>query len=83
MVALSGRKMSDGVERALSYIPTAAFAALVASDLFDPANLALGIWPLLRPMLAALPVVVVAKKSKSLGLCIVVGVGFYWLLTLI
>ena len=83
MLALSGQRMGENITRALSYITTAAFAALVMSDLFNPAALSLGLWPFLRPAAAAIPVLLTARWTKSLGACILVGVGGYWLLTLL
>ena len=36
LFALKGRQLPEGVERALGFIPPAAFAALVANDLLTP-----------------------------------------------
>ena len=85
MIALAGRELSSGVETALSYIPVAAFAALIANDLFKPDVWATAAspWVVLMPFLAAIPVVICAVKTKSLALCIVVGCGTYALLMLI
>ena len=44
MLALSGKRLSQCVIAALEYIPSAAFAALVMSDLFNPATFASGLW---------------------------------------
>ena len=38
LLALKGRELSPRVSEALGLIPPAAFAALVANDLFDPAG---------------------------------------------
>lgn len=81
MCALSERPLSRRVTTALEYIPAAAFAALVMSDLFDPAALATGLWPALLPFCAALPVMAVAHKTRSLGLSVVVGLAAYAALT--
>lgn len=83
MLALSDKRLSQNVIAALAYIPSAAFAALVMSDLCNPATFATGLWPALLPTCAAVPTVLVALKKPSLGLCIVVGVGTYGLLTLL
>ena len=83
MLALSSKRLSPRVIAALEYIPSAAFAALVMSDLFNPATFAAGLWPALLPVCAAAPTVLVALKKPSLGLCILVGVGTYGLLTLL
>ena len=85
MCALSERPLSQRVMTALEYIPAAAFAALVMSDLFDPAAFANGLWPALLPFCAALPVMAVSYKTNSLGLSVVVGLAAYaalaWLTT--
>ena len=70
---LKGRSLPDAVERALGFIPSAAFAALVAA----------GIWPAAMPLVAGAVVVMVAWRTKSLLGCAVAGVVSYALLTLI
>lgn len=62
---------------ALGYIPPAAFAALVANDLFSPGAFAAGPWPALLPMAAAAVVVIVAKKTRSMLWCCIAGVVAY------
>ena len=71
---LKGRSLPDAVERALGFIPSAAFAALVANDLLSPGMFAL---------VASAVVVMVAWRTKSLLGCAVAGVVSYALLTLI
>jgi len=85
MLALAGHELPEGITSALSFIPAAAFAALVANDLFKPDvwASATGLWPALLPFVAALPVVICALKTKSLALCIVVGCAAYALLMLV
>ncbi|MGN0034207.1 MAG: AzlD domain-containing protein [Coriobacteriales bacterium] len=83
MLALAGRELPVWLARMLDYIPVCAFAALVANDLFKPEALSQGPWQVLLPYLAALPVVLVARRTRSLALCIVVGVGAYALLMLV
>ncbi len=78
---LKGRTLPENLERALGYIPPAAFAALVANDLFTPGMFDQGFWPAAAPLIAALCVVIVARLSKSLLLSAVVGVGSYALLS--
>ena len=77
LFALKGRELSPAATEAISLIPAAAFAALVANDLFQPDlfadNPATGI----VPVVAALPVVVVARLKGSLILCAVVGMLAY------
>ena len=80
---LKGRELPEKVERALNFIPPAAFAALVANDILTPGMFAQGIWPAAAPLVAAAIVVVVARFSKSLLLSAVTGVVAYLLLTLI
>jgi branched-subunit amino acid transport protein len=83
MLALAGRDLPAGLVRMLDYIPVCAFSALVANDLFKPEAFALGPWQVLLPYLAAVPVVAVALKTRSLALCIVVGVAAYAVLLLV
>lgn len=80
---LKGRELPAALERAIGYIPPAAFAALVANDLLAPGMFAAGIWPAAAPLLAAAVVVVVAAKTKSLLWCAIAGVAAYALLTLL
>ena len=56
LLALKGRELSPRVSEALSLIPPAAFAALVANDLFRPRP------GLRRPLAAGL--VVVGEKDR-------------------
>ena len=80
---LKGKSLPDNVNAALGFIPPAAFAALVANDLLSPGMLSGGIWPAAIPFIAALCVIVVAVKSRSLLLSAVTGVVAYALLLLI
>ena len=79
---LKGRQLPEPAARALGFIPAAAFAALVANDLFSPGMFDAGIWPAAEPLVAAVVVVVVALRTKSLLWCAVAGVASYALLTL-
>lgn len=83
LFALKGRELPEGVQRALGFIPPAAFAALVANDLLSPGMFAAGLWPAAAPLLASLVVVAVALKTKSLLWCAVSGCAAYALLTLL
>ena len=78
---LKGRQLPEKVERALNFIPPAAFAALVANDLFSPTMFDGGIWPGVVPLIAAAVVILVARKTGSLIWCAIVGVAAYALLT--
>ena len=80
---LKGRQLPASVERALGYIPPAAFAALVANDLLSPGMFAEGLWPAAAPLLASAVVVAVAWKTRSLVWCALAGIAAYALLTLI
>ena len=78
LFALKGRELSPRVSDALSLIPPAAFAALVANDLFDPtAGLSI------PGIVSALIVAIVAKRTGSLIWCALVGMGAFALLGLV
>lgn len=83
LLLLKGRQLPEMVERALGFIPPAAFAALVANDLLTPGMFAAGFWPAAAPLVAALLVVVVARLTKSLLWCAVAGCVAYALLLMI
>lgn len=83
LFALKGRQLPEGVERALGFIPPAAFAALVANDLLSPGMFDAGLWPAAAPLLASAAVVAVACWTKSLLWSAVTGVAAYFLLTLV
>ncbi len=83
LFVLKGRSLPKRLEEALGFIPSAAFAALVANDLFTPGMFAAGLWPATAPLLAALVVVVAARLTKSLLWCALVGVAAYALLMMI
>lgn len=74
---LKGRELSVRTQRALELIPPAAFAALVANDLFKPDLFAQGAWDGAMPLLAAAVVVLVAVKTRNLLACAIVGVAAY------
>ena len=80
---LKGKELPPAMQRALSFIPPAAFAALVANDLLAPGMFDAGLWPAAVPFVAALAVVVVAVKTKSLLWSAVAGVVAYALLLMI
>ncbi|WP_251179320.1 AzlD domain-containing protein [Adlercreutzia agrestimuris] len=83
LFVLKGRNLPEGLEKALGFIPPAAFAALVANDLLDPAMFDAGIWPAAAPLVSAVVVGLVALKTKSLLWSAIAGVAAYALLTLI
>lgn len=80
---LKGHSLPPKLEEALGFIPSAAFAALVANDLFTPGMFDMGLWPAAAPLIAALIVVVAARLTKSLLWCAIVGVVAYAVLILI
>lgn len=80
---LKGRELPEDVSRALGYIPPAAFAALVANDIFTPGMFDAGLWPACIPLLASIVVIIVARKTKSLLICAIVGVAMYAILSMI
>ena len=73
--ALNGKELPPGFVTALGFIPPAAFAALVANDLFKPDLFVGDAWTWIAPLIAAAIVAVVGIKTKSMAWCIVVGVG--------
>ena len=83
LFVLKGKELSDTTKTTLSYIPPAAFAALVANDLFSTTMFSQGIWPGAIPLIAAAMVIVIARKTDSLIACAVGGVVIYALLSLI
>lgn len=74
---LKGKSLPENLERALGFIPPAAFAALVANDLLNPGMFDAGIWPAAIPLVAAIACALVAAKTKSLLWTAVAGVGVY------
>lgn len=80
---LKGRQLPARLEEALGFIPSAAFAALVANDLLSPGMFDAGLWPAAAPLVASLVVVVVARITKSLLWCALAGVAAYALLVMI
>ncbi len=83
MLLLKGRELPAWASRALGLIPAAAFAALVANDLFAPGMFEAGFWPAAIPLLVACIVVLVALRTRSLLWSAVTGVAAYALLLLI
>ncbi len=77
ILLLKGRTLPERVEEAFSLIPVAAFAALVANDLIQPDVLMGDPKAGLLPFVAALPVILVAKKTGSLIWSAVVGMLAY------
>lgn len=81
LFALKQRELSPTTQDALSLIPPAIFAALIANDLFS-STFAQGLaaeeaWHALFPFVAAFLALVVAGKTKSMILCIIVGTAAF------
>lgn len=74
---LKGKSLPENLERALGFIPPAAFAALVANDLLNPGMFDAGLWPAGIPLVAAVASALVAVKTKSLLWTAIAGVGVY------
>ncbi len=84
LFVLRGRELSARVVAILDLIPVAAFSALVANDLYQPAAWAAGnVWQALVPLIAAGGVVVIARRTGSLIICAVAGLVFYLVLGMI
>ncbi|MCL2802603.1 MAG: AzlD domain-containing protein [Micrococcales bacterium] len=77
---LRGRKLPPQAEKTIGFIPPAVFAALVATDLFNPGALASGELSAFLPLLAAIPVFLIAWLSRSLVWSAVVGVTAFAIL---
>jgi branched-subunit amino acid transport protein len=83
VLLLKDRELPKRLEQALNFIPPAAFAALVANDLINPAAWSGSLWLALIPWLAAAVVVLIAVKTRSLLWCCLSGVVCFGLLLLI
>lgn len=64
LFALRGRELPGWLSQALAFIPPAAFAALIANDIFSPGMFDAGLWPAMIPVIAALIVIPVAIKDE-------------------
>ena len=78
LVLLSRRRLPLWLSEWLELIPAAVLSALIAPTLFahsSPRGLALG-----KPeLLAAIPTLLFALKTRSLALTVLVGMACYWL----
>lgn len=77
---LKGRELPERVSRAIGLIPAAAFAALVANDVLQPATFAADPVAALLPIAAAAIVALVALKTHSLIWCALAGMAAYGVL---
>lgn len=64
----------------LKYVPTAVFGALIFVSIFGDASSGFRFSWTNVEFLAAIPVLAVAAKTKSLAYSIIVGLAAYWLL---
>ncbi len=75
-VVLLSRRLPAGLERFLTHIPAAVFAALLAPPLFAPQGvLAPGV-----EAVAALPAAIVAWWTRRVPPTILAGMAGYWLI---
>lgn len=77
LFVLKGRDLPPRVSEALGLIPPAAFAALVANDLFLPTVIAKDPVSGIMPFVAAAPVVLVSKRTGSLIWSAITGMLAY------
>lgn len=79
LLLLAERNLPQGFRDWLGLIPVAILAALLAPGLLIDAgsrSLALG-----KPeLLAAIPTLLLALRTRSLGTPVIFGMGFYWLI---
>lgn len=79
LVLLAERNLPAGLRDWLSLIPVAILAALLAPGLLIDSSartLSLG-----KPeLLAAIPTLLLALRTRSLGASVIFGMGFYWLI---
>lgn len=83
LLALKNRELPKGLKRAVEFIPSATFAALVANDVISPGMFNDGIWPAAAILIATACVVLIAVKTRSLVFSAIGGVASYALLMLI
>ena len=82
-LVLRGHPHSYRITEALGYIPPAAFAALIANDLYSAQASVTGLWANIMPLIASMAALLVAKKTRSMIWCCVAGVASYIVLSLI
>ena len=73
--------LPEGTKRALHFMPTAIMAAIVFPILFSSPEGNISFEP--RLILAAIPVFLVALKTKNLWVSVVLGMLLYWISGLI
>lgn len=78
LVVLANRKLPRGVIDWLNFIPVAILSALVAPGLFTESASRSFVFGRLD-LLVAIPTLIFAIKTRSLGGTVVVGMFLYWL----
>ncbi|MBW6509692.1 MAG: AzlD domain-containing protein [Desulfuromonadales bacterium] len=78
LLYLSHKKMPQGLIDWLGYIPVAVLGALLAPILFIDTTIAAITFGKLE-FLVAIPTLIFAVKTRSLGGTVLVGMFFYWL----
>jgi len=78
LVALAHRRLPQGLVDWLGFIPVAILSALVAPGLFSEGVKRTFVFGRLE-LLVALPTLLFAMRTRSLGGTVVVGMGLYWL----
>ncbi len=79
MIALMGRQVVPrGVKLALNYVPMAAFAAIIAPELFVRAN-QIGIALNNPRLIAGVAAIAVAALTRRILLTMIVGMAVLWL----
>jgi branched-subunit amino acid transport protein len=79
LLILSERNLPQGLRNWLSLIPVAILAALLAPGLLinsSPQSFTLG----KAELFAALPTLLIALRTRSLGVTVIFGMGCYWLI---
>ena len=80
---LKGKQISQRLQTCLNLIPPASFAALVANDIYKPGMFNSDILSAIIPIVTCLIVFIIAKKTNSIVICCLSGLGIYALLTYI
>jgi len=79
LAVLSGREIPEILKRWLSFIPVSILSALVANAVFIDAST--GVFHVFQKgFFAAVPTLVFALKTRSLGMTVIVGMLLYWIL---
>ena len=80
LAILGRRPLPTALALWLKYVPTSVFGALIFVSVFGDANTGFRFSWTNVEFLAAIPVLIVAAKTKNLAYSIIVGLAAYWLL---